>query len=175
AELLPEWLTAVVAASQRVPAEFIPALLERGRTHETLRDLLLPAVGERGRWLAAQNDEWSYVSSAEEDEAIWETGTQAQRLAFLKGARLRDAARALELLSATWQTEAPKERAEFIKLFAYGLSLADETFLEAALDDKRKEVRQAAAELLWQLPASALCQRMRGRALPLLQFKRKWL
>ena len=51
------------------------------------------------------------------------------------------------------------------------MSLDDETFLEAALDDRRKEVRGAAADLLARLPESALRRRALERALPLLKFK----
>src|SRR5262249_16629420 len=53
----------------------------------------------------------------------------------------------------------------------YGLSLDDESFLESALDDRRKEVRRAAADLLTRLPESALRQRTLERVRPLLTFK----
>jgi hypothetical protein len=49
--------------------------------------------------------------------------------------------------------------------------MADEPFLESALDDKRKPVRSAAADLLARLPDSGLCQRMKERAVALLQFQ----
>jgi hypothetical protein len=52
-----------------------------------------------------------------------------------------------------------------------GLSQADEPFLEAALDDRSKQVRDAAAELLAELPASAFVARMSARAEPLLSFQ----
>jgi hypothetical protein len=44
----------------------------------------------------------------------------------------------------------------------------DEPFLETALDDRSKEVRRTAAELLARLPESRLAQRMLARVLPLL-------
>ena len=44
----------------------------------------------------------------------------------------------------------------------------DEPLLESALDDRSKEVRRAAAELLTGLPDSRRAQRMLARALPLL-------
>src|SRR5690348_15856749 len=52
----------------------------------------------------------------------------------------------------------------FVAMLAFGLSLADEPFLERALDDRRKEVRQQAAGLLVRLPSSALAARMLDRA-----------
>jgi hypothetical protein len=47
--------------------------------------------------------------------------------------------------------------------------MADETFLEAALDDRRKEVRTVAANLLARLPESRLVGRMIERVEPLLR------
>jgi hypothetical protein len=52
---------------------------------------------------------------------------------------------------------------------ADGLSAADEPFLEAALDDRRKEVRLAASALLARLPSSRFAARMAGRILPLVR------
>jgi hypothetical protein len=46
--------------------------------------------------------------------------------------------------------------------------MADEPFLERALDDRSKEVRRGAAELLERLPESRRAARMLERALPLL-------
>jgi hypothetical protein len=52
------------------------------------------------------------------------------------------------------------------------LSIADEPFLEAALDDRSKEVRRVAADLLASLPDSRLCQRMVERLTSLVKFKK---
>jgi hypothetical protein len=75
-----------------------------------------------------------------------------------------DPAGARRLLESTWGTETPEDRAAFVALLATGLSMDDEPFLEAALDDRRKDVRQAAAGLLWRLPGSRLGARMAERA-----------
>ena len=60
--LLPEWLAALASAGRRAPAALLPDLLELGRTHADLRAAILPALDRRGRWLAAQNPDWSYAS-----------------------------------------------------------------------------------------------------------------
>ena len=52
------------------------------------------------------------------------------------------------------------------------MSDADEPFLERALDDRSKEVRQDATELLATLPGSAFVARMTARAAGLLHFKK---
>jgi hypothetical protein len=47
----------------------------------------------------------------------------------------------------------------------------DAPFLDTALDDRSKEVRRAAADLLARLPTSVFVARMLARAQPLLSFK----
>ena len=47
---------------------------------------------------------------------------------------------------STWPTEASEDRARFVAALETGLSLADDAFLDQALDDRRKEVREAALE-----------------------------
>jgi hypothetical protein len=168
--LLPEWLAKVAAAGLRAPEELAPPLLELGRAQEELREAILPALDARGRWLAAQNPDWDYAVGGL-DETLWETGGRERRLSFLAEMRKRDAARARESLASTWEQESPKDRADLLAVFEYGLSLDDEAFLESALDDRRKEVRRAAADLLARLPESALRRRMLERARPLLTFK----
>jgi hypothetical protein len=162
AEALPEWLRAVGQAGQRVPEEHLPALLDFGKTNVHQQEAVLAVLGARGRWLAAQQDDWQYASlgQAEADESLWQTGTRVSRLAMLKRLRAQHPARAREVLLSTWDQEAPEDRAAFLSPLRTRLSLDDEEFLESALDDRRKEVRQAAADLLAQLPASQLCARM---------------
>jgi hypothetical protein len=171
ADLLPEWLALATQAGVVAPPEFLPALLQTGASKPELRDPILPVLGQRGRWLAMQNPDWSWVNgAASEDENLWHTGERAARLVFLRRLRTTNAARARELLAATWKAETPEDRATFLAAFDAGLSLEDEPFLEAALDDKRKEVRRTAATLLAQLPGSALVQRLTQRVRPLLTF-----
>src|SRR5688500_4654320 len=73
--------------------------------------------------------------------------------------RTHDPARARDWLAATWTTDPPEARETFLRALQVRLSAADETFLEAALDDKRKGVRQAAVEALALLPQSAHAHR----------------
>lgn len=166
-EVLSEWLAAIAAAGKRVPEEALPALLALGKTNEALQEAIGKVIGKRGVWLAQQNPDWDYVV-ASMDESHWHTGTRNTRLVLLQQLRAADPTRARELVAATWNEEKPEDRAAFIATFITGLSLADEPFLEAALDDRRKEVRKAAAELLARLLESALVKRMIARAEPLI-------
>ena len=74
-----------------------------------------------------------------------------------------DPAAALEALREVWPTESAATRADFLGLLADGLSPADEEFLEAALDDRSKEVRRGAARLLARIPGSQYGDRMAER------------
>ena len=168
--LLSEWLSLATQRQQLAPPELLPALLELGVKQREARESILPVLGKRGRWLAEQNPEWVWSEGAEADEGIWQTGEKPARLLFLRQLRRREPARALALLSETWKAEAPDDRAAFIAELETGLSPGDEAFLEAALDDKRKEVRMTAANWLKRLPESALVRRMEERAQRLLKY-----
>jgi hypothetical protein len=170
AELLPEWLVLATKGNLVAPPETLPALLGVGAERAELREIILPVLGERGRWLAAQNPEWAWVTGAAgEDENIWHVGERPARLMFLQRLRRTNAARARELVMQTGKEETPDDRAAFISAFEIGLASADESFLESGLDDKRKEVRRTAAMLLARLPDSALVRRAVDRVKPLLR------
>lgn len=169
--LLSEWVMAAANHRQRCREEYLPWLLDQQKILQTIpRPVLLAVLGERGRWLAAQNPEWNaYV--AYPDETIWHEGQRKQRLAYLTDLRAKDPAQARALLEATWGQESPAERTAFLSVLSQALSMADEPFLETALDDRYKDVRQTAASLLARLPQSRLSKRMTGRATRLLGWK----
>jgi len=162
-----EWVSAASAAGLRMTEELLPLLLDAGRMRKDL--MILPLLGNRGRWLAAQNPDWSYVID-EDREDLWEIGNHQQRLAYLKSLRRREPAQARMLLMKTWSQEPYKERAEFLSTFIEGLSVDDEEFLESALDDNRKEVRRIAVDLLARLFGSSLIDRCLTRLEPLINF-----
>ena len=150
--LLQEWLKAVAAAGRRVSSEWLPRLLEAGEGNPTLAELIRPTLGQRSNWLADQNPAWQHVVLPVDDEATWRTGSRGSRFRVLQRLRQQDPSRARTLLAGTWDQEPPKRRAFFLGAFADGLSLDDEPFLEAALDDRDPDVRRNAALLLRALP-----------------------
>lgn len=161
-QLLSEWLTAAATAKRRAPDYCLPQLLELGRTSRQLRPAILAVLGRRGRWLATQNPEWNYVVG-DDSEQTWKSGSLEARQLLLQQLRTQNPTAARERLAAVWEQEPLEERLAFLETFQIGLSIDDEPFLEAALNHRRKEVRQKAAQLLTQLPASHLCQRMAQR------------
>jgi Family of unknown function (DUF5691) len=169
-ELLAEWLAAAGAAGRRLPAELVPALLDAGRRHRTLRPLIAPVAGPLAGWLAAQRPDWSYASSIPPGESTadhpqdWELGPIGRRVAYLSRLRQRDPARARELLEAAWDAEPADDRAVLLGALGTGLATDDEPLLERALDDRRRQVRTVALDLLARLPDSAYAQRMAARA-----------
>lgn len=176
--LLGDWLARAADRGYRVPAELLPALLDAGRRRTALRPTLAAVAGRRGAWLAERRPDWGYLlaeAGADPNPADWATGTPGQRLAYLSAIRASDPAAGLALLTETFDSEDPDDRTRLLGALATGLSLADEALLERALDDRRKEVRITACDLLAALPGSALRQRMAERALACVRLERRSL
>lgn len=175
AELLLEWLALAAGAGVRIPLALLPETLELAACRPKLESMLSgPArstLGERGAWLAAQNPDWAFAAALENPGENWQTGTTLRRKQLLQRLRFEWPEEGLRLLSATWDQEHADQRSEFLACLETNLSMADEPFLEAALDDRAQSVRQAAAELLKKLPASRLAGRMRERADGLLVYE----
>ncbi|NNJ13273.1 hypothetical protein EKD04_023390 [Chloroflexales bacterium ZM16-3] len=170
AAALPEWLAALSAVGRAVPASLLPALLDHGWAKASLQPLIAPALGARGRWLAGLNPDWDYASGAgaaaaqEDVTLLWETGSPAARLTLLAELRASEPDRARDLLVASWASEKVDDREGFLAALAQGLCMADEPFLEQALNDRSERVRKASADLLATLTESALSGRMVARA-----------
>ena len=156
---------ALDGVGQRLPHGLLVEALEQGRQSVALRHWLTPVLGERGRWLAALNPQWSYAGGVQEiadPEQIWQEGSIDQRLALLHGERQTGPARARSRLEASLKELSAKERAPMVMALGTGLSLEDEPLLEKLLGDRSKEVRENAARLLSRLPQSGHSQRITG-------------
>jgi len=176
--LLGDWLSHAADLGYRVPPELLPALLDAGRRRTALRPALAAVAGRRGSWLAGRRTDWRYLlteAAADPDPQDWATGTPGQRLAYLTSLRGADPAAGLALLAETFDAEDPDDRARLLGALATGLSADDEPLLERALDDRRKEVRAVAADLLTVLPDSAMRRRMAERALACVRLDRRAL
>ncbi|HEV8173921.1 MAG TPA: SWIM zinc finger family protein, partial [Actinoplanes sp.] len=178
-ELLAQWLAAAARRGGFVPPEALPALLDAGRRNAAIRTDLGRVAGRRGTWLAGIRMDWRWLldeapgAGVADDPAVWQEGSSGERLAYLVRLRGTDAAAARELLEKSWAAESSEDRVRFIAALEIGLSPTDDTFLDRALDDRRREVREAALELLRLLPGSSLGRRMAVRAEAAVRLERR--
>lgn len=173
--VLGEWLGLAAGHGRRLPPEHVPAVLDL--TSPADRDLVRAAGGPVVDWLAETNPRWagpadgsrlarailSSDGAAGEDEDHW-IGPDDERVAAFRIVRGADPDRARQLARRVWRSEPPTTRAAMVGAMVTGLSGEDEPFLEACLDDRRKDVRRVAADLLARLPGSRLSGRMAGRS-----------
>jgi hypothetical protein len=180
-EALDEWITeAATDARQLVPDESIPALLDSGLKNAVdphLHQILSFLVGNRGLWLASLRPQWGYITAWNlanwdkiDPERDWQAWSGSARLSLLLRLRAHEPGRALPLVESTWAQDDADYRHAILQILYFGLTMGDEPFLEAALDDRSAKVRQVAAYLLSMLPDSRLVGRMVDRLSPLLSF-----
>ncbi|ONI67168.1 hypothetical protein BWI15_28825 [Kribbella sp. ALI-6-A] len=161
---LGEWLRVAEAKGWGIPPEHLPALADYARGRAEYRPLVIAAAGRRAAWLAELNPEWRFLHEAvSDDPELWTHGNSLQRRAWFRRLRERDPAAALEALREVWPTESAATRLEFLGALKAGLSGADEEFLESALDDRSKDVRRLAADLLARIEGSQYGVRMAER------------
>ncbi|MGY4102341.1 DUF5691 domain-containing protein [Nocardia sp. R16R-3T] len=165
---LPEWFAAAAPFDYRAPDALCALLLEQAKANTELREPLLRLAGTRGSWLADQHPDWRDLARQKPADApteqSWQFGQPPERREWLTDLRHRDAKAAREALTASWPKESGPLKAELLTVLADGISAEDEPLLEAALDDRRSDVRRVAAGLLPLLPGSAFTQRMTRRA-----------
>lgn len=161
-----EALHKLAAESACLPPSLLPRALLLGQKTPALRPALAPVLGQRGHWLAKFNPAWSYAIAAPDqapDTTLWDHGTLEQRkqlLDMLRKTKPDDARKRLQEEFAQFDA---RERASLLEAIGIGLDSPDEDFLETALLDRSKEVRQLAASLLARLTASRYQTRMTGR------------
>ena len=165
---LSEWLALAIRSGQRVGDKSLPRLLTAFQTHSAPPDKFYDGLGKRGRWLAQQNESWSYAVLPETDTE-WELAKLPARLHYVRQLRGSDPARARALVASAWSNDKGDNRWTMLRTFEINLSMEDEPFIEAALDDRSSSVRGIATGLLAKLPASAYSQRMVERARSLIQ------
>ncbi|CAM2904813.1 DUF5691 domain-containing protein [Rariglobus hedericola] len=163
AVVLSEWLALAAARKCRVRFRDLPALLRVASRERSLREAVLPVLGERGVWLARRADEWRRVlETAKVEDTAWETGELSERIAWLRQTRASDPTRAAEALAKAWAGATGEERERFTTVLAEAPTSQDVALLEGeALRDRRREVRLSARASLLRLPESAFSQRAR--------------
>jgi hypothetical protein len=164
--LLPEWFTMAAATGRVLPPHWLPMVLEN--VPAARRAGAGGVLGPAARWLASRHTTWTAVAPVGEfSDAAWQEGTTPERVAMLSAVRASSTERSRAWLRTTWDTDPPDAREAFLQALLPTVETADEEILELALDDKRKAVRQMAAEGLARLPESAHAARSLARAEPL--------
>jgi len=135
----------------QLPPRFLPAALELGRRSVALRPWLAPVLGERGRWLAAQRDEWRYATGASDTappETLWSEGNLEQRKALLHTERTHSPDAARQRLTAALMLIENPER------FCTTVSEITRTYLEERFGLKAPE--RTTEEFLAELPRNVV-------------------
>jgi hypothetical protein len=162
--LIEEWAQLALSHGVRVDGATAPLVLDWWARQRRPSATVFAALGHRGTWLASLNADWQKHVAAlgitDDVGEVWQAGNSPERLAMLIAVRLRDPARGLALVESTWKTDGANDRHRFMELLRLNISMADEPFLEAALDDRSKVVRREAAALLARIPGSRLRQRL---------------
>lgn len=155
-------------AGQRLPAVLVPQALNERQAR--VREVLPPVLGTLGRWLSQLNPAWDWLTKAvvqstdADPEQVWTEGSLDQRRAILNTIRARQPEVGRAWLEHAWPKEKAENKLSLLEAFHAGLSLQDEAFLEACLDDRSQRVRAAAARLLARSGAPAFSARMTERA-----------
>ncbi|MBT9395504.1 hypothetical protein KLP40_20230 [Hymenobacter sp. NST-14] len=164
-----------------IPPALLVSALHNADLRRHLPGSFSAILGERGRWLAAQNPAWQPVPASRptappaDELATWETGSLPERASFIRHLHQTDPAQARQLLAAALPTERAATQAALLAQLEPAVSPADEALLAAYLRSKSKEVRQTVLPLLVRLPQSALVARLWERAAPLLTLRRPLL
>lgn len=163
------------AARLRLPFPCLPIALEASRRHAILRPALQEVLGERGRWLASQNEAWQFATGVGEQhdiELLWAEGNLEQRVKLLATERKSSPVAARERIEKVMAELPARERAELVQTLHVELSPADEPFLNALLIDRSRDVRQAGVALLLRLPECVHTVRATTRLSTLLRQER---
>lgn len=169
-DVLNEFIVHLNENKKELPPELLPDLLTASLKDDFLFQQLKPALGQRGKWLINSNPNWQKLAE-NDDPNSWLTGRIAERLALIRYLRKTAPELAITLLESTWKQESLADKLSFLELLKTGLNNHDEDFLEQQLDNSRKEIRLAAADLLANLSESEFVGRMYQRVEECLYFQ----
>ena len=171
----PEAINLLAKLGKRVPPDMLFPLLEYGKVLENSHPTIRQIIGKRGQWLASLNPNWKYAQTSIPTETSieerWKTGDRYTRIELLSTLRATNPDQARDLLLTSWKQESADSRLKFISVLQINLSINDEQFLESALDDRSKDVRIKATQLLGFLPNSKFQARMQQYARLFVQLK----
>jgi hypothetical protein len=171
APALPEFIRLLRQRQRQLPPAALPQLLEEARTNVDQWQLLEPALGARGRWLAHQHPDWKELLRTIDGSSWSEEAEDKEKWRQLQAFRQQAPDTARDQLAAHWESQPVKTQARLLTALETRLSLTDEDFLYPLLAAGRKEIREAAAQLLAQLPESQYVQELQTEAATILRYQ----
>lgn len=171
---LPEFLHNLSKNKKSLPPEILPDLLNQSLTTPELWSKLKQSIGKKGEWLILQNPDWHRLI-AKSINNEWDDATNDERLIILSKTRKKDPLAALQMVKGAWSQESMNQRIKFIRILESHLDYDLEFFLESLLDDRRKEIRRVATQVLAKIPGSALSERLFERVKGLMTIKKRAL
>ncbi len=174
-KVLIEFLRILEELNLNIPDSILPDLFSTNDPE--LRQAVRPVIDDRGVWLARLNPEWEWVLDSEINGGVdakileeqWNEGTLPQRCEVLTQVRLLDAEKGRIWLQNCFKKEKADVRRQLLERMATNLNEDDEEFLESAVNDRSKFVKQVATDLLAQIPTSKVSARHLQRATQLLE------
>lgn len=181
-DLLSEWLNAFIKSRKLMSNQSLSLLLRfvkfRAEYWNEVSTIITnqdypPDEGDRF-FRNSYNAEHTFSLDTLTDARIsdlWQTEELTKRWLLLTTLRKQKPDQARDLLQSTWKTEPLKARKTLLPVLETNLSISDEPFIEAALDDRAGHVRSAAAHLLPRISGSRYLKRMVERIEPLLHYR----
>lgn len=152
------WLSIIQSRNELIQPQMLVELFQKYH-QKSLFSKIVAAGGKRAHWLIELNADWQKKVILENEDDIWETGKQADRIEILRKWRTENPSLALEKLQAVWSKEPAAFKSLAIHCLVKNLSSADITFLESCLKEKSKEVKSTAASFLLKIPETAIAKK----------------
>lgn len=156
APILPEFLALVQAHGMTLAGWQVPTVAAWALEHPELHLQLGAVWGNTGRWLLAQHPRWRSLVATTGPQ---EPATSEQREQWFAQQRQLDPAAARDWLATGWAGESPESKVALLGHFQEGLSTQDLPFLLPILADRRREVRQMAADVVARIPGNPLVEK----------------
>lgn len=173
-----EILEKIAAKKWIVLPHVLPQLLEYGQNRINLHALISQVCGERGRWLVRYNTTWKYIAAQHNITTDWDTSAHEERLAIFSVSHKNTPSKALALLQQDWSRESLKNKKDFVNIIAQNTQAEDEVMFEAILQQEKEtdaDLRRKIAEILIQIPNSALLNRMESPVFECIKLKSGFL
>lgn len=154
---LNEFLGHMVKQEKQLPPEFLPEIFEASLKDQAMWEILSDRLDERARWLIQLNPEWEGLALPTDGLDWYNAGPRGKKLLFDQLHR-SEPEQAIALLETDWPLLDFRLKLEFLEVVSNSLSPTDEAFLNDLKNDKRKEVRLKARDLLASLSDSTFAQ-----------------